>query len=190
MTSRKRKLPNLDVRELQAIYQRNSYYSRSINSQNTALQRWYEFRESNEGIPEKPDSGKCLAEFISWLAARNYRSNTIKQYLSGLSHMNMGIKGSNWSSIRADSQVKRTLEGIRKLESRIHMERSAKLEGTPKSLSPELIVRMIKVPYANMDYDEVLFFTLLTLGFYNLHRLAELVDADEEEVREEMVMAS
>jgi hypothetical protein len=138
----------------------------------TALRSWAEFALLHKfaGIPT-PDS---LSLFIVWLS-RSVSARTVESYLSGIVSKLLPIC-TDIRNIRQNEIVVRTLRGIKRRNGQTVVRKSALTEND---------LKIAVDSYSSPSYDDLLFLTILTVGFYSLQRLGELVQSDNRTLQDD-----
>jgi len=132
----------------------------------SATRSWISFIEMHN-FPLEP-SADTLSFYISYMST-HVKVETIEGYLSGLA----SVLEPFFPDVRQHRKlplVKQTLKGCHK---RYTTPTQRKRPLTKSDLA------QVKSQLNLVDYDNFLFFTLLTVGFHNLHRLGELVWPDD-----------
>ena len=123
-----------------------------------------------------------LINYAVWLGSKNFHPNTIEQYLGGIGRYFRKAGVSDWEHMRTSSELKEVLDGIRKSYGESHCTES-KNENSIMTINT-MATLCHKADTLEIDpIDRELFKAILSIGFWGLHRLDELVDADEETVR-------
>lgn len=114
-----------------------------------------------------------LSHFISEVS-REIQPKSVNTYLSGISyHFNHSYPEVNIN--RLSAKVRDTMKGCQKSFSK----------PTVRANAMELRDLEIAADFFKNTFDDLLFNTILTIGFYGLHRLGELVESDREELKDD-----
>lgn len=135
----------------------------------TAIRAWTAFTSLFD-LPLLP-SERSLVLFISYTIRR---IASVDKYLSALAHY-FKLRMRNWNEIRNAEVVKRALIG------------SIKWRGHQVHRVDQVLAHHLKtfIDRAKTGtFDDLLFATLSTVGFFALHRLGELVDPDNPSERD------
>jgi hypothetical protein len=134
-------------------------------SYDTALRSWAQFAVLH-GYPGIP-TADSLSLYIIWMS-RFVSPRTVDSYLSGIVNKLRPICP-DIRSIRLDFLVVNTLRGSKR-------GRNAPIRRKRALSEQDLEFAVLEL--ATPSFDDVLFLTLLTTGFYSLQRLGELVNSD------------
>jgi integrase len=136
----------------------------------TAYRAYQQF-VSLHGFPLKPSIDN-FSFFITWMC-HYVTPDTANKYLTGICNR-MELMYPDVRAIRCHPIVSRTLAGCRRMY------------GGPQVRKRALLISDLEHAFEVLDssiYDNRLFLTLLSVGFFSLQRLGELVEPDRKELR-------
>lgn len=162
----------IDYAEREALNQKDvdSHLEPStINKYSSGARRFIRFCEDSD-IQPIPNI-ENLSHFIS-IISREIQPSSVKAYLSGIVHF---FKHSYPAVVEARSsdRVRRTMRGSEKLRS----------TPTKRAEAFTLIDIDLASKAFNTSFDDLLFNTIIAIGFAALHRLGELVTPDQIQLR-------